>query len=304
MVFHFIYDIIISALKLIFIHFVYEFVKIVYKNFIRKRLNLSKRYGIGSWVIVTGATDGIGKEYCKQFSQLGFNIILVSRTQLKLTAVAEELKQLNPTILTHTIEFDFQKKTTVDEYEKTFSNLQNKFDISILVNNVGILNRGFFKDYSIEYVRDVINVNILSQAMMTKVLINKMLARKTKSAIINLSSFGCTFPMVLSSVYSSSKIFNDYLSRAIEAENKETNLDLLSVRPLYVATPMTGLKPTALTTITPAECVSGSLNSLGQDSITYGHWKHDFEQLLLNYLPESFKNNTRLKTAQIKIKSQ
>ena len=38
----------------------------------------------GSWVLVTGAGDGIGAEFAKQLASQGFNIVLVSRTESKL----------------------------------------------------------------------------------------------------------------------------------------------------------------------------------------------------------------------------
>lgn len=42
-------------------------------------------------IVVTGATDGIGKSYAKQLAKQGLNIILVSRTQAKLETVAAEI---------------------------------------------------------------------------------------------------------------------------------------------------------------------------------------------------------------------
>ena len=46
--------------------------------------------------MVTGATDGIGLEFCKQLAKDGFNICLVSRTESKLEAVVErEFKNLD-----------------------------------------------------------------------------------------------------------------------------------------------------------------------------------------------------------------
>lgn len=43
--------------------------------------NLKQRYGENSWVMVTGASDGIGKGFCEEFAKLGFNIVLVARNQ-------------------------------------------------------------------------------------------------------------------------------------------------------------------------------------------------------------------------------
>ncbi|CAI5463203.1 unnamed protein product [Closterium sp. Yama58-4] len=56
--------------------------------FLRPAKNL-RRYG--SWAIVTGCTDGIGKGFAKELAKRKINVILVSRTQEKLEAVASEL---------------------------------------------------------------------------------------------------------------------------------------------------------------------------------------------------------------------
>lgn len=48
----------------------------------------------GPWAVVTGATDGIGKEYARELARLGINIILISRNIEKLTRVAQEIGNL------------------------------------------------------------------------------------------------------------------------------------------------------------------------------------------------------------------
>lgn len=55
----------------------------------RSLSNFKQRYG--PWAIVTGATDGIGKEYARELARLGLNIILMSRSHEKLTRVAQEI---------------------------------------------------------------------------------------------------------------------------------------------------------------------------------------------------------------------
>ena len=45
----------------------------------------------GAWAIVTGATDGIGKEFALQLGKAGFNVLLVARNQSLLTSVAGEI---------------------------------------------------------------------------------------------------------------------------------------------------------------------------------------------------------------------
>lgn len=42
--------------------------------------------------MITGASDGLGKQYALEFAQEGFNIVLVARNKAKLEAVAQEIK--------------------------------------------------------------------------------------------------------------------------------------------------------------------------------------------------------------------
>lgn len=71
---------------------IWDFTMILNRQFVRKRLHLLARYGgKGTWAMVTGGSDGIGLEFCKQLAKDGFNICIVSRTESKLKAAANEL---------------------------------------------------------------------------------------------------------------------------------------------------------------------------------------------------------------------
>ena len=63
---------------------------LIKRQFLRTRMDHLSRYGgKGTWALVTGASDGIGLEFCKQLARDGFNICLVSRTESKLSNVVE-----------------------------------------------------------------------------------------------------------------------------------------------------------------------------------------------------------------------
>jgi 17beta-estradiol 17-dehydrogenase / very-long-chain 3-oxoacyl-CoA reductase len=64
--------------------FLYETYNFVIRHFFRSRLNLKERYGEGSWVVITGSSDGIGAAFALELAKEGFNIALVSRTFSKL----------------------------------------------------------------------------------------------------------------------------------------------------------------------------------------------------------------------------
>jgi NADP-dependent 3-hydroxy acid dehydrogenase YdfG len=44
-----------------------------------------------SLIVVTGSTDGIGEAYAKEFARKGLNVVLISRSEEKLKAVASDI---------------------------------------------------------------------------------------------------------------------------------------------------------------------------------------------------------------------
>lgn len=58
------------------------------KYFVLPRRDMKARYGAKSWAVVTGASDGIGKQYCIELAKEGFNIALVARNTAKTEGVA------------------------------------------------------------------------------------------------------------------------------------------------------------------------------------------------------------------------
>ena len=47
----------------------------------------------GSWAVITGCTDGIGKAYAEQLAKRGLNVVLISRTLEKLQEQAKHIKE-------------------------------------------------------------------------------------------------------------------------------------------------------------------------------------------------------------------
>lgn len=93
-------------------------IKGIWRNFLQPRArNLKARYGSDSWVLITGASDGIGEQLCYEFAKEGFDIVLVSRNQDKLNRVAQFIEQTYK-VKTKSIQFDFATLNSVEEAEK------------------------------------------------------------------------------------------------------------------------------------------------------------------------------------------
>src|SRR5689334_5078204 len=74
-------------------------------------LNIGDRYGKGSWAVVTGGSDGIGRAFCEELAQQGLNIVLIARNKDKLEKVAQEIKQ-KAKIETKIIVADFTRSSS------------------------------------------------------------------------------------------------------------------------------------------------------------------------------------------------
>ena len=251
----------------------------LYNILFRVRKDFITLYGTDSWVLVTGASDGIGKAFCEELAKTGFNIILVARNLEKLNRVAGELQLLNPKIKTKVLVFDFSKKTEISDYIVSFIDGLYDFDISIIINNVGTGYPNKFNDISLTETEDTINLNIIPQSYLMKLFLPILKERKNKrSAIINVSSYGGQFPLPYYSLYSASKVYADFLSRGVGEEEKYSGIDMLSVKPFEVASILSGHETyDGFFVISPTACAKGSLDALGYETWTAGGWAHQIQ---------------------------
>lgn len=190
-----------------------------YRHFIRQPHNLTHRYGSNSWAMITGGSDGIGKGYAHQLARQGFNIYLIARKESKLQDLCNELEEQYGVKTSYMCK-DFSKAYQEDFFNDLFEDTL-KHDVSVLVNNVGMISMKALPDETSERVRDVITANTYPQAMLSQEYIRRMKKRSNKSAIISLSSFSGGKPISVCPIYSCTKGYNDYLSRALNHEFKQ-----------------------------------------------------------------------------------
>lgn len=247
-------------------------------------LPLSEKFG--TWAVITGSTDGIGREYAKQLANRGINIVLISRTKSKLIEVANEIESLYP-VKTKYIVADFSNgKEIYDEIEQQLSGIP----VGILVNNVGRM-----YDYpeelgklSPELLWSLINVNMSSVTMMTRMLINDM-KKRGKGAIVNISSGSELQPLPFAAVYGASKIYVKNFTLAIQHEFAPFGISVQLITPLYVRTKMNYYS----TTVTNGNIfcpdvetyTRSAVASLGRTNETTGYWIHGLQYATFKLVP-------------------
>lgn len=252
----------------------------IYKRFRPRKDHLAK-YGRGSWALVTGGSDGIGKAISEELAKIGFNILLVARTESKLSAISKEIES-KFSVLTDYIVFDFNNKDqTYAHYENIFNEQFNRREISILVNNVGTADLSRIIDMDETRIIKTINMNCYPQLYLSKMFVEK---RQEKGAIINLSSLMAESIAGHGNVYNATKRFNDYFSKGLAYENP--CLDIISVRPSGVATPLSKFKEGQFGIVTAEQCAKSIIDDLGYETETNGHILHTIQAYIVGLLPE------------------
>mmetsp|Transcript_12332 Transcript_12332/g.10634 ORF Transcript_12332/g.10634 Transcript_12332/m.10634 type:complete len:277 (+) Transcript_12332:54-884(+) len=243
----------------------------IYRGFIRPRKNLLKKYGQGSWAFVTGASDGIGKEFCKELARMGFNVILLARNPKKLEDAAAEIKKVNPKIETRICISDLSKSNAPD-FLDNINNQVGDLDVSLIINNAGLDHFEKFEKLENQHLKDLIAVNCTAPVLISKNFVPRLRARAGKGGIINVASGAMVQYMAYYSTYSGTKAHVDMFTCSIADEYPD--LDVMSLKPFDVSTKMIGYRQPDVMTITPEKCAKGALNDLGYQDGSYGHWMH------------------------------
>ena len=180
-----------------------------------------------NYELVTGGTSGIGYELLKLLAADGYNLIIVARHENDLIRVANEIKENFPVDVVSIAKdlFDPENAFELHNQVKT-KNLR----VDILINDAGQGVYGEFKDTDLRRELDIINLNISSLVVLTKLFLKDMLAQGS-GKIMNLSSIASKAPGPWQSVYHGTKAFVQSFTEAVRSEVKDTNITLTALLP-------------------------------------------------------------------------
>jgi 17beta-estradiol 17-dehydrogenase / very-long-chain 3-oxoacyl-CoA reductase len=251
----------------------------IYVSLLLTLPQLSKFGGKGTWALVTGASDGLGKEYAIQLAQKGYNILLVSRTQSKLDTLASEI-QSKYNVETKTVAMDFAVNLDKD-FDKVKS-LVSELDVSILINNVGLSHSipVPFHETSPQEMRDIITINCMGTLRVTQIVTPGMVERK-RGLILTMASFGGILPTPYLATYSGSKAFLQQWSTALSSELEPKGIKVQLVQSYLVTSAMSKIRKTSLFVPNPKQFVRAALSKIGRSGGAQGiaatstpYWAH------------------------------
>mmetsp|Transcript_2204 Transcript_2204/g.2171 ORF Transcript_2204/g.2171 Transcript_2204/m.2171 type:complete len:315 (-) Transcript_2204:116-1060(-) len=263
--------------------YVYDLLIGIYNHFIRSGKNIVKRYG--TWSVITGATDGIGKAMAFELARKGSNILLISRTLEKLEETKKELNAKYPKVTVEILDIDFSKYNETSK-ERITSAVKSK-DVGVLINNVGISYpfTRYFHELDDISVEQLITLNVNSTTNMTRIVLPGMLERK-RGAIVNIGSAAGVSNSPLLAQYGAAKSYIAMFSKVLNKEYRSKGIDVQCQVPMFVATKLAKLKKTSLFVASPSAYARAAVASIGYDDLVSPYWSHALQIWLLTTLPE------------------
>ncbi len=185
------------------------------------------------YILITGASSGIGYEIAVQLAMEKYNLILVARNVEKLEDMANHFQRAYGIGTKYFIKDLSKVQNAIDLFDEVVS--QNLV-VTHLVNNAGFGDYGSFLETSMEKEIDMINLNVTSLVVLTK-LFAKDMAERQSGRIMNVASLLSFIPLPYYSIYSATKSFVLAFSETIAAELEGTGVVVTTLCPGTVETP-------------------------------------------------------------------
>lgn len=181
--------------------------------------------------LITGASSGIGATYAKQLAARGSNLILVARDAARLNHLAASLRE------THGVKVNVLAAdlTQTDDLAKVAHELRENRDITLLVNNAGMVVDGEFTDADIQPIRTMLSLNIIALTELAHSAAQGFRARG-QGTIVNIASVVALVHEVMNGAYNASKAYVLSLTRNMDRELAGSGIVLQAVLPGFTRT--------------------------------------------------------------------
>lgn len=187
-----------------------------------------RRYG--PWAVVTGASDGIGREMAREIARKGVNVVLVARRAERLEALAVEIGQ-NHAAETRVIAADLADGAGVARVLDGLADL----DIGLLAACAGFGTSGPFLETDGAAELDMLDVNCRAVLALTKPLAAR-LAERRRGGIVLMSSIVAFQGVARSANYAATKAYVQVLAEGLREELRAFGVDVLASAPGPVET--------------------------------------------------------------------
>lgn len=187
-----------------------------------------------SFALITGASEGIGRAIAEEIALRKLNIILVALPGPQLQKAACELQQRYG-IKVVTYETDLTEDEAPERLYKWVK--KEGLRVKVLVNNAGLGHEGLFETSSWDFIDQMMKLNMRAVIHMTHLFLPQLKTCK-EAYILNVGSMASFRPMPYKNIYTATKSFIFYFSRALREELRHTSIKVSVLCPGPVPTSM------------------------------------------------------------------
>lgn len=186
----------------------------------------------GRWSLVTGASSGIGVDFARELAGRGSNVVVVARREQRLKEVQTELTTrfgVEAQVMTADLADEAARQQIYEDLKAAGRT------VDVLVNNAGFGLFGLSWEIPWEQERQMLNVDVMAMAHLTKLFLKDMVARDS-GYILQVASYGAYQPAPTYASYSAAKSFVLNYGEALNYELRDSNVGVTVVAPGIVET--------------------------------------------------------------------
>ena len=189
----------------------------------------------GRTALVTGASAGIGEAFARRLAAAGACVVLVSRSEDALRALAAELGG-GAVALAEDLQQPGASARLAERLDA------EGLAVDVLVNNAGVDLPGPFAAQDPDALEAMVALNCGALTGLTRRLLPGMLARR-RGGVLNVASMAAFQPTVGMATYAATKAYVLRLTQALHYELKGTGVHASCLCPAQVPTRMTEGRP-------------------------------------------------------------
>ena len=198
----------------------------------KSRANGNKKPG--GWVLVTGASAGIGRELARAFATRRYDLVLAARTESALDALGRELATSHG-VRVKTAPVDLSEPGAPRAMAEALS--AAGVEVGVLVNNAGVLSEGPFAAGALDEQLELLQVNVVALTALTRLFLPAMIERGD-GRILNVASIAAFMPVPQLAVYAAAKAYVLSLTEALAEELQGTGVAATALCPGFTDTAM------------------------------------------------------------------
>jgi short-subunit dehydrogenase len=192
--------------------------------------NALEKYG--PWAVITGGSDGIGEGFARQLAAVGINLLLVSRSAAKLSALADAVRA-DFGVEVRTLAADLSEESALPAIKQAAEGLE----VGLLVCNAGaVFGTGRFLRSELADIEKTMRLNNWTHATLSHHFGRPMLERG-RGGIVLIGSMAGNAGGASTVLYGAGKAFAQIFAEGLWSEVKSKGIDVLYVVVGAVDTP-------------------------------------------------------------------